>query len=115
MFVQSSLAVEWMWFSASQEIPLIVWNLKVHYRIHKCPPPVPILKQIDSVHALTSQFLKIHLNIILPSTPGSSKWSPSLRFLHPNPAYTSALPHTYYMPRRMLFTISMPLQQAPYM
>jgi len=30
------------WFSASQKIPCIVWNLKVHYRICKCLPPVPI-------------------------------------------------------------------------
>ena len=52
-------------FSASQEIPRILWNTRVYYRFHKCPPPVHTLSQPEPVHTPTSHFLKIHVNIIL--------------------------------------------------
>jgi len=85
------------WFAASQEIPHILCSPKVHYSIHKYPPPVHILSQINPAHA--PHFLQIQLNVILLSIPGSSKWPLSLRFPHQNPVYTSPLPHTCYMLR----------------
>ena len=86
-------------FAASQEIPLILWNQKDHFHIHRFPAPVPIQSQLDPVHTPTFHFLKMHLNIILPSVPGFPQWSLSLRFPHQNPVLACPLPHMCHMPR----------------
>ena len=94
------------WFAASQEIPRISRNPKVHYRTHKRPPPVPILGQPNPVHIPTHHLMEIHPNIIHPSTPSSPQWSPSLRFpqqdpIHP-PLRTDNTRHTLQTDRRVI-------------
>ena len=86
------------WFAASQEIPRISRNPKVHYRINNRPPPVSILGQPNPVHIPTSHLLEIHPNIIHLSTPTSPQWSPSLRFPHQDPIHPPLLTHTRHMP-----------------
>ena len=86
-------------FAANQEIPRILWNPKVHHRTHKRSPPVAILSQLHPVPTTTSNFLKIHLNIIIPSTSWSPQWSLSPRFPHQNLVHTSPFLHTCHMPR----------------
>ena len=87
------------WFAASQEIPRISRNPKVHYRTHKRPPPVSILSQPNPVHIPTSHPLYIHPNIIHPSTPRSPQWSISLRLPHQDPIHPPLLTHRRHMPR----------------
>jgi len=97
-FIEQNPTWEANRFSASQKIPRNLWNPEVHYRIYKCPPPVPILSHINSVHA-----------------PHPTTWraililSSQLRLGHPSGLFPSGfptktlyaplLPHTCYMPR----------------
>jgi len=51
---------------------------------HNNPPLFPILNQTSLVHTFRPYFPRIHSNVILPSTPMSSDWSPPLRFSNRN-------------------------------
>ena len=62
------------------------------------PKPVPILSQINLVHASPSHFLNIHLNIKFPSTPGSWKVASYPQISPPKPCIHLS-PHTCHMSR----------------
>jgi hypothetical protein len=62
-------------YTASQEMHRLSWDPKVHYRVHKDPPAVPILSHMLPVHTLPPYFPKTNYNIIFPSMSRSSKWS----------------------------------------
>jgi hypothetical protein len=50
-------------FSARREIPLILWNAYVHYRIHTIPPPT--LSWGGSIHSMPPfHFLKTHFSTV---------------------------------------------------
>jgi len=84
-------------FSASQEIPSVLWNPKVHYRTQQ-PATSPYPEAQQSRPCPPSHFLNIYFNIILPSTPGSPTWSLSIRFRHQNPVQISPPPYVPHSP-----------------
>jgi hypothetical protein len=48
----------------AQEFPNILWNTKIHFRVHKNSPTVPVLTKFNLIHATPSYLSKIHLNNI---------------------------------------------------
>jgi hypothetical protein len=100
------------WSSATQGISRILWKLKVHYRVHNSPKPVPVLSQIDlvlSLHPTSRRFiltLSFHLRLGFPSgllssrIPSKTLYSPLLAPIRATcPAHLSL----FYLITRMIF------------
>jgi hypothetical protein len=65
----------------TQELSSIFWKPKVHYRVHKSHPLVPILSYIDPVHNTPSHLTSIYLIL-----------SAQLRIGLPNGLFSSVFP-----------------------
>ena len=64
----------------------------------KRAPTCPYSEPDQSSPCSSSHFLKIHINIIIPSMPGTSEWCLFTRFPRQSPLSNSSFPHTLYMP-----------------
>ena len=78
-------------FSACQEFSRILWNPKVHYYIHTCPQPVPILSQLDPVKVSVQVrgFMRENITFLRPGVITST---------NPQPAG----PHRFGCPRLLI-------------
>jgi len=88
--VEYSPSCEGCSISASQEIPFLLWNSKVHYRVYNSKPLFPIQSYLNLHQSLAPYLFKIHFNTV-PSTPRSSKWPLPLRFARQHSLYISGL------------------------
>jgi hypothetical protein len=86
--------------AATQDISKVVWISKVHYRVHKSPPLMPILNQINLVHTTPSYLIAIlilsnHLCLFL-------QWSLSFWISHQYPIYITLPPIRATCPEHLI-------------
>ena len=102
--MEQSPSWETNWFSASQEIPCNLWNLKAHYYIYKCQLTCPYPEPDQSSPCphiplpwRSILILSSHLQLGLPSGLFPSG------FPHQNPVYTSLIPISATCPTHLIF------------
>jgi hypothetical protein len=63
--------------AATRELPSILWNPKVHCRVHNNPPLVPILSYINPIHTIPSYLSKVKLSLYRPWRPLGLREAPT--------------------------------------
>jgi hypothetical protein len=107
--VKQSPSWEASWFSASQEIPRILWNTNVYYHIHNWPPLVPTLSQLDPILIV---FLHLHLGLLSGLFPsGFPTKTMYTRLLSPIRATCPAQLPCYLVPLRPKYSPQHPILQ----
>jgi hypothetical protein len=95
--------------AATQELPSILWNAKVHYRVYISPPLIPIPTQINPIRTIPSYIPKIHFNIVHPPTSWSSQWSLTFWLPHQYPICIPLLPIRATFPAHLILLDSIVL------
>jgi hypothetical protein len=72
------------------------------YRFHRTPPLDSFLSQLNPVRSIDPYFHKVHLDVIILSTPKSSQWSVPFTLPNQNPVNTSPLPMRVTWPAHLI-------------
>jgi len=96
-FVEQSHAAEANGPSSSQNIPHIVWDLKVHYGVYKNLQLVSFLSQVNPVCTLPTMLFRTYFKNTLPSSHRSSKWFVLFGFLIRDCVWFSVICHVCHM------------------
>jgi hypothetical protein len=91
--------------SASQAIPQMLRNPNVHYPTDSSRSLFTVLVQLSPIHNFPSCVLNIHINIIMPPKPRSSKLWGTFLFPYQNSVFILVLPIHLHKPTHLLLIL----------